>query len=151
MFASSSVIEVIKRKKFLPNALLIFISALLLNGCASLFGLSYYDSTTYRNLTELKPVISDLYDSFASEAINEAQVSSVSLKLRQIYEYEKGKGDNNKETISQAQNIIKMFEKHVKDRRDDGKWNDTHLSNQKALIGAAFDTAITTENLKNKN
>ena len=39
--------------------LLIFI------GCARLFGfVSYYDPTTYKNLTELKPEVTKLYESF---------------------------------------------------------------------------------------
>jgi len=44
-----------------------------------------------------------------------------------------------------------MFERHVSDRLTTGRWTTTHLNNQKQNIAEAFDIAIKTERLKNKN
>ena len=47
--------------------------------------------------------------------------------------------------------IEEMFDRHVKDRITNGVWSETHLDNQKENIAEAFDIAIRTESLKNKN
>jgi hypothetical protein len=112
---------------------------------------SYYDPTTFKNLTDLKPQVSRLYDSFASDSVDKDEINKISLKMDQAYEYEKGKGEKNIETYKQISIINKMFERNVKDRLDNGKWSETHLENNKQLIIKAFDIAIETEGLKNKN
>ena len=75
----------------------------------------------------------------------------LTLKLAQIYEYERGKGEKNKETFLQIRMIEEMFKRHINDRMKNGLWSDSHLNNQKENIAEAFDIAIRTENLKNKN
>lgn len=124
---------------------------LSLSGCAHLFGLSYYDPTTYKNLTDIKPEVMALYDTFTREAVNAEKIDSIRLKLAQIYEYENGKGEKNAETTKQIKIIQGIFERHVKNRLTQGKWNEAHLMNQKENIAEAFDIAIQTERLKNKN
>jgi len=44
-----------------------------------------------------------------------------------------------------------MFKRHVKDRLEKGKWTIEHFENVKTNIADAFDIAIQTERLKNKN
>jgi len=63
-------------------------------GCAHLFGsITYYDPMTYKNLTDLKPEVTVLYETFASDSLNITKIANIRLKLAQIYEYERGKGD----------------------------------------------------------
>ena len=121
-------------------------------GCVESVGkITYFDPTTYKNLTDLKPEVLMLYDTFASNTVDKGKVSALRLKLAQAYEYEKGKGDKNKETYEQIAKIRSMFERHSEERIRDGKWNKANLSNRKESIGEAFDITIRTERLKNKN
>jgi len=130
----------------------LFILPLLAIGCAHLFGsITYYDPTTYKNLTDLKPEVIMLYRTFTRDSIDSAKFDLVRLKLSQIYEYEKGKGSKNIETCKQVEIINKIYERHVKDRITNGKWNQTNLRDSIQNISEAFDIAIQTEYLKNKN
>jgi len=123
-----------------------------LYNCAQWLGFpSYYDPTTYKNLTDLKPEVLLLYDTFKQEQIEEKKIAALRLKLAQIYEYEKGKGVENSDTTRQIEIIQQMFERHVKDRLEGGRWTLVHSSNVKENIAEAFDIAIRTERLKNKN
>lgn len=132
----------------LIGALLLLFS---LSGCAHMFGLAYYDPTTYKSLTDLKPEVKALYDTFTKEIVNAEKIDSVRLKLAQIYEYEKGKGEKNADTTKQIKIIQEMLERHVNSLLTQGKWNYSHLINQKENMAEAFDIAIQTERLKNKN
>jgi hypothetical protein len=131
-------------------AFLLLSVLLYLSGCAHI-GITYYDPTTYKNLTDLKPEVTALYDTFTGDTIDNDKISAIRMKLAQMYEYEKGKGERNKETYLQINKIQDMFERHVSDRLKDGKWNSAHANNQKQIISDAFDIAIETEAKKNKN
>ena len=132
--------------------LLLCVAWMLFSSCASFLGFpSYYDATTYKNLTDNKAETLFLYDTFATDSIDEAKITAVRLKLAQAYEYEKGKGEKNKETREQLEIIQQMFGRHVSDRVKNGKWPAVHLANQKTNLAEAFDIAIATERLKNKN
>jgi hypothetical protein len=122
-----------------------------LSSCAYMTGITYYDSTTYKSLTDLKPEVIALYDSFKDTAVDNGRISEIRLKQAKIYEYEKGKGEKNKETFEQMRIIQSMLERHVNDRLQNGKWSSQHADNQKKIIAEAFDIAIKTEALKNKN
>jgi len=126
---------------------------LALSACASFSWVfpTYYDQTTYKNLTDLKAEILFLYDTFASDSIDEAKIAAARLKLAQIYEYEKGKGEKNRETREQLELLQQMFERHIGDRVKGGKWTPAHVGNQKTNLAEAFDLAIATERAKNKN
>lgn len=123
---------------------------LLFLGC-SVSLLHYYDPTTYKNLTDLKPQVAALYDSFVDETVDTRAVAAVRLELARVYEYEKGKGEKNRETTEQIEIIRKIFERHVEDRLKLNHWSESHLQNAKENIEEAFDIAIQTERLKNKN
>ncbi|MBI3811104.1 MAG: hypothetical protein HY283_02705 [Nitrospirae bacterium] len=113
--------------------------------------LHYYDPTTYKNLTDLKPEVAAFYESFIEEEIDKKAIAAVRLKLAQVFEYEKGKGENNRETTRQIELIKKMFEAHVQERLKSGRWSEANFQNKKENIEDAFDIAISTERLKNKN
>ncbi len=123
---------------------------LWLFGCSHLGLITYYDLTTYKNLTSLKPQVLSLYETFTKESVDTMRIADTRLKLAQIYEYEKGKGVRNRETYTQIKIIQNMFERHVEDRMKGGKWNKTHLNNVKQNITEAFDIAISTEARKNR-
>jgi len=125
---------------------------LALSACASFLGFpTYYDQTTYKNLTDLKPEILFLYDTFATDSMDEAKIAAARLKLAQVYEYEKGKGEKNRETREQLELLQQMFERHIGDRVKGGIWTPAHVRNQKTNLAEAFDLAIATERVKNQN
>jgi len=137
------------RKIITPHLLL---PLFLICGCASIFGsITYFDPTTYKNLTDLKSEVMMLYRTFTNDSIDSAKIELVCLKLSQIYEYERGKGSKNIETCKQVEIINNIFERHVKDRITNGKWNPTNLQDSIQNISDAFDIAIQTEHSKNKN
>jgi hypothetical protein len=132
-------------RRFFPS---IVLAVVLASGCT---WVSYYDPTTYKNLTELKAEVSTLYESFATSKFDSEAVQHLQLKLRQVYEYEKGKGEKNGETAKQVTIIRTMVDRHTQDRISAGPWSAAHLANTKENIEEAFDIAIRTERLKNKN
>ncbi len=140
-----------KRKKhsYLLTISQILMILLLFVRCMSF--ISYYDPTTYKNLTELKPEVIFLYETFTTDSVDLERIAQIRLRLAQVYEYEKGKGLKNKETYEQIEIIQNMFERHVEDRLKKGKWTKEHFRNLKINIEEAFDITIQTERLKNKN
>ncbi len=138
-------------KKTIPRAIIFSLLVTLFLSVRCLSFVSYYDPTTYLSLTELKPEVAFLYGTFATDSVDLKEISEIRLRLAQVYEYEKGKGLRNKETYEQIEIIQNMFERHVKDRLEEGRWSEEHLMNTKINIQEAFDIAIQTERLKNKN
>lgn len=129
----------------LPAALFVFVS------CSLFRGVSYYDPTTYKNLTDLKPYVMFLYASFGEEEVDEDRIWYVRLRLAQIHEYEKGKGPSNKETADQIGKIVEMYEEDVHARLAGASWNEAQINNSTENVVDAFDIAIQTERLKNRN
>jgi|GraSoiStandDraft_36_1057302.scaffolds.fasta_scaffold153655_2 hypothetical protein len=128
--------------------------ALLAGACA--VPISYYDATTYKNLTDLKVETTILVASFDTKSVaeNEGKISDVVMKLQKAYEYEKGKGNANSGTMIQLEKIKGMFESDIDDYRSkDAKATLGRKFFREAAIalGQAFDIAISTENLKNKD
>ncbi len=125
-----------------------------LAGCTGI-PLSYYDTTTYKNLTNLKVETTMLVASFDSKSVNKnaTRIESVTMNLRKAYEYEKGKGEANSETMRQFRKIVKLFEGDVKDYRENGpkSLGKKYYREAAVVLGQAFDIAISTENLKNKD
>ncbi|MEK7273675.1 MAG: hypothetical protein AAB110_00315 [Candidatus Desantisbacteria bacterium] len=130
----------------------LLLSLICLSGCAHINGgITYFDSTTYKNLTDLKPEVMALYDTFGMDTIDNSKISAVNLKLAQMYEYEKGKGEWNKETYKLIERIQILFKRHIDNRLQSGAWSTVHANNQKETIAEAFKLSIETEALKNKN
>jgi len=134
-----------------PQTKFTLLMAVLCISVGCITAISYYDATTYQNLTELKPEVVFLYETFKNDDVDETHIQEVRLHLAQVYEYEKGKGASNEDTRKQAKIIWDMFDDHVEDRVETGKWTDAHFENNKQNIEDAFDIAIQTERLKNKN
>jgi len=123
---------------------------LTLHGCGIFSPVSYYDSTTYRNLTELKVYTSFLYDSFMEDSVDQKDIKYVKIRLMQTLEYEKEKGIPNEKTTKQLQLIIDDFKDYVANRLEQGKWNQTQRDNAVTNINILFDIAISSELKKNK-
>ena len=141
----------IKRPVYHQIVIVLGLLSLMLNSSAcNPVRLPLYDAVAYKSLTDLKPQVANLYDTFSNDPVDTNQVAAIRLKIIQLYEYEKGLGEANKATTTQVNLIHDMFERHVNDRMTNGKWNQTHLDNVKKNISDAFDIAITTEGLKNK-
>lgn len=121
-----------------------------ISGCSAL-QLSYYDPTTFRNLTALKAEVAALYETFTQDSLSAEKIAAIRLKFAQVYEYERGKGESNRETARQVQIIREMFERHVAHRLQQGKWSTAFMENSRQNIQDAFDIAIRTERSKNKN
>lgn len=136
---------------------LFFIHALILLGLSACAGvpISYYDSTTYTQLTSLKVETTTLVESFDSKpyAENQAKIEAIILSLKKAYEYEKGKGEPNSDTTKQFTEITGLFMDDVKEykEREPGALGPKYFHEASVALGQAFDIAIATENLKNKD
>ena len=132
-------------------------AALALVAAACSVPISYYDSTTYKNLTDLKVETTTLIASFDTKAVseNEAKIADVSMKLQKAYEYEKGKGNANSGTMIQLEKIKGLFESDLelyrKPQKDKDDLGRKFFSEAARLLAQAFDIVISTENLKNKD
>lgn len=119
-------------------------------GCALLReGITYYDPTTYKNLVDLKVEVTFLYESFTS-TLDLKEARTIRMRLTQAVEYEKGKGDPNKETVRLLELIKDDYEDNLKNRIEQGRWNNTQMENALVNIHRLFDQAIKAERIKNK-
>ncbi|SRR5258706_16202141 len=117
--------------------------------------ISYYDATTYTNLTSLKAETTSLIETFDEKTYdkNEAKIEAASLSFLKAYEYEKGKGAPNSDTARQFEIIRKLYLGAVTDyrARGPGGLGKKFFGAASTQLGQAFDIAIATENLKNKD
>lgn len=115
--------------------------------------LSYYDPASYEQLTGLKAEATLLVESFDRKPVaeNEPRIDATTLRFRQVYEYEKGKGPTNAETAEQVEKITRLFTDDVQEYRDagPGALGPRYFREAAIVLGQAFDVAIRTENLKN--
>ena len=121
----------------------------VLGGCASL-RLTIYDPISYKNLTDLKAQVIALYESFEDPEIDPHAVYDTKLKFAQAYEYEKGKGVGNEQTIHQISNIREEFDRHVNLRKKGRVWTKDFAADKIESVTRDFDNAIQTEQEKNK-
>lgn len=126
--------------------------AVLVGACA--VPLSYQDTTTYKNLTDLKAEMMTVVESFdaVNHARSEPRIEQLRLALRKAHEYELGKGEPNNDTVKQFNAIRKLFEDTVGEYRGTrpGELGKKYFSEAAKVIGQAFDIAIATESAKNK-
>lgn len=134
-----------------PTIALAIAAIVFLASCA--VPISYYDVTTYRNLTDLKVETTTLVESFDTLdlAENEARIQMIYMSLRKAHEYEKGKGQENSETMKQFKLILGMFEDDVADYRQSAgaSLGPTYFREAAVTLAQAFDIAIATESAKN--
>jgi len=124
-----------------------------LTSCA--IPITYHDAATYKNLTDLKAEAVMLVETFDTKpfAGNEAAITDITLKFRKAYEYEKGKGIANNDTLKQFDEIWKLLNEGIKDYRENGNaaLGPKYFREAAVVLGQAFDIVIATENLKNKD
>lgn len=117
--------------------------------------ISYYDATTYAQLTGLKAETTTLVESFDSKPVaqNEGKIETVTLSFRKAHEYEKGKGAPNSDTSTQFQKIWDLYMQTIQEYRDNGPkaLGVSYFREASVVLGQAFDIAIATENLKNRD
>ena len=140
--------------KSLLQLVVAILATFLLAACSGI-PISYYDSTTYTQLTGLKAETGSLIEVFDKKPAsqNEAKIEAVTLSLRKAYEYEKGKGLLNSNTTSQFDKLLKLFNDTVQEARDNvpGALGQKYFSEAAKVLGQAFDVVIATENSKNKD
>lgn len=128
--------------------------AVVLAGCQSV-PISYYDATTYTHLTSLKAETTALIETFdkKSFAQNESKIEGTTLNLRKAHEYEKGKGTPNSDTAQQFEKVAKLYDDTINEYKDNGpeKLGPKYFQEAARVLGQAFDIAIATENVKNKD
>ncbi len=138
--------------KSLVVGVLIFV--LFTTGCAG-FPITYYDVTTYTQLTSLKAETILLVESFDTKSIreNSDKIEKTTLNLRKAYEYEIGKGKPNSDTTKQFKIVMTLFDNDVQDYRGEGPngLGRRYFREASVVLGQAFDIAIATENMKNKD
>jgi alpha-galactosidase/6-phospho-beta-glucosidase family protein len=147
----------ITRSIFVLAAGMLFTTVLfmtmLLASCA--VPITYHDTTTYKNLTDLKAETMMLFETFDTKpfAENKAALLSLALKYRKAYEYEKGKGNANSKTMQQFEELQKLLNADVADYQENkaAKLGPKYFHQAAVVLGQAFDIAIATENLKNKD
>jgi hypothetical protein len=151
--------DVVRQNELRPSRLRAALAGLCFIFLAACSGIpiSYYDATTYTQLTALKAEISTLVEVFDAKpaAQNEAKIEALLLSLRKAYEYERGKGSPNSDTARQFDKIVKLFNDIVAESRanpDSAKSLGPRYFRESAVVlGQAFDIAIATENAKNKD
>ena len=117
--------------------------------------ISYYDGTTYKNLTDLKAESTMLIDSFDTTPVarNNDAIDALMLNFRKAYEYERGKGEPNSDTMRQFAKIQELLSADVADYRKHGPGGlgRKYFSEAAVVLGQAFDIVIATENAKNRD
>lgn len=123
---------------------------LVLAGCTLI---SPYDPTSYKNATDLKVESLVLIDKATDPpASHKAEIEALQIKLRQAYEYEKGKAENSETEqqwaimVSPDRNLMGGFMKKWLD--DNTAQSPAFLAGMKSNVEAGFDTIIKLENGK---
>lgn len=140
--------------QWLSRAIVAAISTIILTGCSPI-RISYYDATTYTQLTSLKAETTSLIETFDQKPFlhNEIKIEVATLNLRKAHEYEKGKGAPNSDTANQFDKIVSLYTDDVTEYRVNGpgKLGPKYYQEAARVLGQAFDIAIATENAKNKD
>jgi hypothetical protein len=134
-------------------AVCLMVTSTWLTSCS--IPITYHDATTYKNLTNLKAEAMTIVETFDTKpvAANEAVIEYMTLEFRKALEYEKGKGKSNDDTIKQLDKINGLLNDDIKDYQENGNatLGSKYFHDAALVLGQAFDVAIATENLKNKN
>lgn len=135
----------------------LYFYALIILGLSACSGLpiTYYDATTYTQLTSLKAETTTLVESFDEKPYseNESKIETTTLNFKKAYEYEKGKGEPNSDTAKQFDKIYSLYKEDVADYKENGPGalGQKYFREAAVVLGQAFDIAISTENSKNKD
>jgi hypothetical protein len=116
-----------------------------------------YDPTSYRHATDLKAESLLLIEKGAdAPAAHAAEIQALRLKMRQAYEYERGKGTPNVTTVKQWELLNDpdgaLLGGFLKKWQADNKGqSEAFLNGISRNVGAAFDQIIKLENSKVKD
>ncbi len=123
-------------------ALLLFLQACTI--------LPAYDQATVDRLEATRTEVLKLYDTFTGSQVNDEEIAAVRQQLVDLQSYEADKGQANKLMTVQIGYVLEMFDRHVENRKEQGRWSATNKNNKKELIAAAFEQAVRTEQEKNR-
>jgi len=113
---------------------------------------SYYDLTSYKNLTDLKAETAVFMDQLQKEADQKALLPvlrELRLNTEKAYEYERGKSGN-ANTIAQLEEIRAMIAGLADLLMKKDRLPPEYLEPKRAALAQAFDLAIQTEASKLK-
>lgn len=138
----------------LSSLMSVFVLLLALGACALI---THYDPTSYKNATDLKAEALLLIEKAQDPpGIHAAAIDGLHLKLRQAYEYERGKGSPNMLTVKQWELLINPKGNLLggflqKWKVEDKAQGATFIEATAKLIGKAFDQIIELERAKVKD
>ena len=139
--------------RYFFSLVVMLLTSICLTSCA--IPISYRDAITYKNLTDLKAEAMTLVETFDTRPVaqNEANIENITLEFRKAREYEIGKGKANNDTIKQLDEIWKLLNEDIADYRENGNGilGPKYFREAAVVLGQAFDIAISTENLKNRD
>ncbi len=136
------------------NTTILLASLLLLVGCAAITG---YDPTSYKTATDLKAEALVLIEKATDPpGPHKGAIDGLRVKLRQAWEYEKGKGSRNRFTSEQWRlmidpqgNLLGGF--LAKWESSGSAFGDAFLQGVSKNVGDAFDRIIELESHKVKD
>ena len=134
-------------RQFKGNSILLGIF-LFLTGCP--YSVSFYDSNTYKNLTDLKAVSGIVYDKLAADPSAKSlmpDLEGLRLDIEKAYEYEKGKSKND-DTIRQLTQIREEFAEMYNKIVKGDVYPKAQISIMRINMMEHFDKAIKTEKMK---
>lgn len=141
-------------RKYIQPVYFYILIILGLSACSGI-PITYYDATTYTQLTSLKAEMTTLVESFDLKPYseNKEKIEATTLNFKKAYEYEKGKGELNSDTTKQFDKIYSLYNADVADYKEygPGKLGKKYFREAAVVLGQAFDIAIATENSKNKD
>ncbi|OGU75248.1 MAG: hypothetical protein A2V93_00895 [Ignavibacteria bacterium RBG_16_34_14] len=137
---------VFSRNFYLSNLISIL---LLLIGCQYV---SYFDSISYKNLTDLKGEMKVAFQSFAENGAKGEEdfkvIENFKIESSKGYEYEKGKNKND-DTIAQWKIIDSLIIETVQRfKSQNNELSAGYCEAKWEILETAFDIAIATENGK---
>ena len=137
-----------KKRHWRPGIVLALTAALC--GCGH--WMSYYDNTSYKNLTDLKAETTFLFETLKTHPDQKSQdpvLQQLRLDVEKAYEYERGKAGN-ADTVAQLAEIRRMLVGVSTLLRQKDELPDEYLDPKLADLSKAFDMAIQTEASKLK-
>lgn len=136
------------------SLILALVVLLALGACALI---THYDPTSYKNATDLKAEALLLIEKAKDPpGIHAVAIDGLLLKLRQAYEYERGKGNPNMFTVKQWEFLINpqgnLLGGFLQKWKVEGKAQGATFTEETAkLTGKAFDQIIELERAKVKD
>jgi hypothetical protein len=132
-----------------------FASVLLLAACT--IPVTTYDAVTFDRLCDLKVECLDVLERLGtSPSVDRdaaAEIHRVRLGVRKLVTREESKGSDNAETTAQMKKLQELFEDDLTEffqGNVDGRLGTGYAAEARRELAEAFDIAIATEALKNK-